>query len=331
MNDEKQDILATDFEGGIIGSALNRIDGPEPDVGREWEALRRGMNRRKRVWTVAWHTAAVAAACGLLFLMIRNLQPSGYGVDSLPPLSSVTVKPARIYTPASDGSVVTIGRETAATEETAEGPNEVVELKTPVGKDLHATLSDGTKVWLNSGSTLKLYKYFSKHERRVRLAGEAYFDVRHNAGRPFVVETDYFTVNDLGTSFNVKAYSKSEAVVALVEGKVAVSVGGSPVELKPGQQAAVSNGEMKVAATDTYPLTQRKDGLFYFHDAPLKDIMAEIGRWYGRSVAFENADNMNLKLHFVDERTKSLDEIVADLNTIDGVQAFVGIDDITVR
>lgn len=329
MDKEEQDILASDFERSIINSALNRIEGTEPDVEREWKALRKGLRRRKNVWTKVWHTAAIVAACSLLFIMIRNLKPISNG--TLPPLSSVSVKPAHIYTPANDGSVVTIGNEAATTAKSESEPNEMVELKTPVGKDLHATLSDGTTVWLNTGSTLRLYKYFSEKERRVRLSGEAYFNVQHNAERPFIVETDYFTVNDIGTAFNVKAYSKSEAWVALVEGKVTVQTSGNPIELSPGQQASITKGEIKVTATDIYPLTKRKEGLFYFHDAPLRDIMVEIGRWYGRSVVFENADNMNLRIHFVDDRKKSLDEIISDLNAIDGVQAFVGTDDITVR
>lgn len=331
MSNEKQDILATDFESSIINSALNRIDGPEPDVEREWEALERRLHRRRRVWTAAWRVAAVAAACGLLIVMLRTTKQATTG-GGMPALSETTVEPAHVYTPDTDGHVVAVGSDdTAPQGVTQQLPNELVELKTPVGEDLHATLSDGTKVWLNSGSTMRLYKYFSDKERRVRLSGEAYFEVQHNAVRPFVVETDYFTVNDLGTSFNVKAYSKSEASVALVDGKVAVQVAGEPVELKPGQVAAVRNGTIAVAAVDTYPLTQRKEGLFYFNEATLKDVMTEIGRWYGRSVAIENAENMNMRIHFVDERSRSLQDIVNDLNNIDGVQVFLGTDDIIVR
>ncbi len=332
MSNEEQDILATSFESSVINSALNRIDGPEPDVEREWEALERRLHRGRRVWAVAWRVAAMAAACGLLIVMMRTTRHDATTVSDMPALSETAVEPARIYTPDTDGRVVEVGSDDAAQQGVAQQlPNELVELKTPVGEDLHATLSDGTKVWLNSGSTMRLYKYFSDKERRVRLSGEAYFEVRHNADRPFIVETDYFTVNDLGTSFNVKAYSKSEAAVALVDGKVAVQTAGDPVELKPGQVAAVKNGAIAVSAVDTYPLTQRKDGLFYFNEATLKDVMTEIARWYGRSVAFENGENINMRIHFVDERSLSLKDIVNDLNNIDGVQVFLGADDIIVR
>lgn len=332
MSKEIEEIEFSDYEAGIVKSALDRIDTAVPDVDTEWETLRQGLRRRPRVWHIAWRAVAAVAACALLVVTVRNIYTVNTNSDDkLPPLAELANKPAYVYTPSVDGRVVSVGQQSDATQETGEEINEIVELETPVGKDLTATLSDGTKVWLNSGSSLRLYKYFSKSERRVLLRGEAYFEVRHNAARPFVVQTDYFTVNDIGTSFNVRAYSKSEASVALVDGKVDVQVADSRVEMSPGHIAKIKNGNVNIHETDTYPFTQRKNGVFYFSNSTLREIMAEIGRWYGRSVAFENSENMNVSLHFVDERSKSLEQIVSDLNNIDGVQVFLGDDDIIVR
>lgn len=328
---DNEDLKLTETERSIIGSALNRIGTTAPDANAEWHTFSKKFrhDKRTRVWSVIWRAAAGVAACSLFLLTINNFRSVNKD-NTLPSLSETTIAPSHIYTPSTDGSIVSVKNDRSIEQEVVR-ENEIIEFKTPIGKDLHATLSDGTKVWLNSGSSIKLYKYFTKNERRVRLSGEAYFEVQHNVHRPFVVETDFFTVNDIGTEFNINAYSKSTASVALVSGKVDIATNSSHIVLCPGQLAKVSGEDIRVSDVDTYPLTQRKKGLFYFHNATLKDIMAEIGRWYGKSVAFENSDNMNLRLHFVDERSKSLEQIVTDLNSLDGVQIFIGDDDITVR
>lgn len=331
MNDENAHIDSLKDECSIIKSALDRIDSPEPDVDEELKALRHRITHTGNGLRLAKGIAAAIAAIALLLFMIKGIQQVGKYNDKEISLSDSTAHPTRVYTPSSDSNVVKVGENSADGTETASAANELVELKTPVGKDLHATLSDGTTVWLNSGSSLKLYKAFSKSERRVSLSGEAYFEVRHDSSRPFIVEANGMTVVDLGTAFNVEAYSYGRASVTLVKGKVAVNANNRSIELKPGMAATMDNGEMKIHFTDTYPYTQRKEGLFYFHDATLKTIMLEIGRWYGRNVVFENPDNMNLKIHFVDERGKSLQDIISDLNSIDGVQVFAGANDITVR
>lgn len=332
MSSEEKEIEVSAMERELIVSALNRIDAPEPDVELEWEKLRAATRSRKPAWSTVWRVALSVAACGVLLFAAVGVYFSGKSHEGGQQLAKTTEQPEQVYTPNADGTVVEIDKPTTVAKKIkAALSNDIIELKTPVGQDLRAELSDGTKVWLNSGSSLRLYKYFSRSERRVQLSGEAYFDVVHNADRPFIVETDYFTVTDIGTSFNVKAYGKSDASVALVSGKVAVKTGDNPMELLPGQLAEVRNGEISVHSIDIYPFTQRKDGLFYFHDASLKDIMAEIGRWYGRNVVFESPENMEQRLHFVDERSKSLADIANDLNDIDGVQVFVGKDDIVVR
>ncbi|MCG7859706.1 FecR domain-containing protein, partial [Flavihumibacter sediminis] len=96
-----------------------------------------------------------------------------------------------------------------------------------------------TKVWLNAATSLQFPASFNGKERRVKLTGEAYFEVAQNAAQPFIVETPYQTVEVLGTHFNVNAY-KDEALsrTTLLEGKVKVQSGTSSQVIKPGQQAA---------------------------------------------------------------------------------------------
>lgn len=156
----------------------------------------------------------------------------------------------------------------------------------------------------------------SGHERRVELKGEAYFEVSHDKRHPFIVVTEYLTTKVLGTVFNVRAFSAKDASVVLVDGSVAV---GDRL-LQPGQMASLSRGAIVTADIDTYPFTQRKEGFFYFHDAPLVLIMGEIGRWYNKTVVFEDQNALNVHLHFVAERSLALNEVLSQLDGIDGVK-----------
>ena len=114
-------------------------------------------------------------------------------------------------------------------------------LTTPRGKDYHVTLADGTEVWMNADSRLEFPKQFTGSQRRVKLKGEAYFQVAKNASKPFIVETDFFNTTVLGTTFNLKAYSAKDANIVLVEGSVRVNAKGHEITLKPGQQAILNS------------------------------------------------------------------------------------------
>ena len=209
----------------------------------------------------------------------------------------------------------------------------VVLMTTPRGKDCHLTLSDGTRVWLNADSKLEFPEQFRGARRTVRLSGEAYFEVAKDSRHPFVVETEYLTTTVLGTSFNVRAYTVSDASVTLVEGRVQVASPSvrKPVVLKPGQRLDVVGSRFSMNTVNTYAYTQRKEGFFYFPDDTMRQIMVELGRWYNKAVVFEDASHMNLRLHFVAERTQSLAEIVNSLSEMDGVNIELGSNEIVVK
>jgi len=112
------------------------------------------------------------------------------------------------------------------------------------GEEYQLVLSDGTRVWLNSETSLKFPVQFTHNKREVILEGEAFFEVTKNPNAPFIVKTGQMDVEVLGTSFNVSAY-KDEATVqaTLVEGKVKVSSqygNASEQILKPNEQAVFS-------------------------------------------------------------------------------------------
>lgn len=166
------------------------------------------------------------------------------------------------------------------------------ELVTPYGGGYHLTLSDGTKVWVNSGSTLRFPVEFTDSTREVFLTGEAYFDVTHN-GKPFIVSANEINVRVLGTEFNVSAYSDDKAIATtLVEGKVAIrsSKNEKQAVLTPGLQAVLDkdNSNLQVEEVNTGIYTSWVDGKLEFANENLEIVMKRLARWYNFKYSFQN-------------------------------------------
>ncbi|EDM36015.1 putative anti-sigma factor [Pedobacter sp. BAL39] len=166
-------------------------------------------------------------------------------------------------------------------------------IATPRGGQYQVNLPDGSKVWLNTSSSLKFPVQFSKNERRVVLSGEAYFEVAKNKMKPFVVKTAAEEVEVLGTHFNINAYpDESNQKTTLMEGSVSISFTNPAIKgalLKPGQQAQLNgSAQLKVLDVDTEQAMAWKNGLFMFDGQDLEGIMKQVSRWYDVDVVFEN-------------------------------------------
>ncbi|HMK16866.1 MAG TPA: FecR domain-containing protein [Chitinophagaceae bacterium] len=184
--------------------------------------------------------------------------------------------------------------------------NEFHLLKTPVGGQYSVTLPDGSRVWLNSLSSLKYPVSFSGSERVVELEGEGYFEVVHQSSpglkatpseggqekTPFVVKVNGMRVEVLGTHFNINAYKDEPSVnTTLLEGRVRVGKSGSPEELvlKPGEQTRLmENGELKIENNvDINEVVAWKNGMFQFKDAPIENVMRQVARWYDVEIVYD--------------------------------------------
>jgi len=163
-------------------------------------------------------------------------------------------------------------------------------IETPKGGQYQVVLPDGSKIWLNAYSSLRLPLNFSEGtERRVELKGEAYFEVSHQPTRPFTVVSGQHAVQVLGTHFNVKAYAdEADIKTSLLEGKVRVTAGTHSVTLAPGQQSRLVAENITVVEVDTREAVAWKDGYFRFDEERLEDIMRSVARWYDVDVVFEN-------------------------------------------
>lgn len=165
-------------------------------------------------------------------------------------------------------------------------------ISVPRGGQYTITLSDGTKVWLNSESSLKYPASFNGATRQIELTGEGYFEVAKDATKPFIVSTTSKNgtnqkVTVLGTYFNINAYEdEGKIYTTLVEGSVKIEVNGMTKILKPGEKA-VSAKEIEVVTADVNETIAWKEGKFVFHDATIQSIGEQIKRWYDVDVEYQ--------------------------------------------
>ncbi len=178
----------------------------------------------------------------------------------------------------------------ASTPRDEEGEMLYNQVETPHGGQYRLRLPDGTKVWLNAGSSIKFpVDFSSEKDRVVLLTGEAYFEVAKDELHPFKVEADHQLVEVLGTRFNMNTFrDQSGGQTTLLDGAIKVSSTKKVVILKPGQTVAVYNG-MEVSDADSAVSVAWVSGYFRFNDEKLESVMQKIGRWYDVEVIYRDA------------------------------------------
>lgn len=162
----------------------------------------------------------------------------------------------------------------------------------PSGQRVNLTLPDGTSVWLNARTTLQYPLSFAKNKRKVKLNGEAYFEVSKNKNHPFIVETEKYNVEVFGTTFNIEAYSQVDKFeTSLITGKVKLTNTTNPaetVELYPKTKAFLKSGKLVVDSITDYNTYLWKDGLICFRNKPFIEIMYELTKYYGINIQVKN-------------------------------------------
>ena len=199
------------------------------------------------------------------------------------------------------------------------------ELIIPKGGEYQVVLADGTKVWLNSASRLIYPQSFMGKERRVVLSGEAFFDVAHDAERPFIVETSRMNVKVLGTRFNVNDYDDNEEVsTTLVNGSVEIFSGGQQAfRLVPGEQAYGKENELEKREVNVRLYTSWIDGKFLFNNAELEEIAKQISRWYDVEIFFSSENVKKVRFTGAIVKFKPLDDLVRMIESTSQVRFSV--------
>ena len=216
-----------------------------------------------------------------------------------------------------DGAGVLVNDTTHMKQTVAEGSfNQMI---VPHGKRSFIQLSDGTKVWINSGSRLVFLPVFKGNKREVFLEGEAYFEVAKDSKKPFYVRTDAYNVKVYGTRFDVQAYKlDNEYNTILLEGKVSVEMKQGTANFKehillPNQKASltVQKGDLmitEVANIDNY--TAWKDGYLIFKNEPFPELLKRVSRYYNISIVPNNQASIKMlsgKLDLKDNPERVLD------------------------
>lgn len=193
-------------------------------------------------------------------------------------------------------------------------------IQTTNGEMITLTLADGTEVKLNSNSKLTYPHQFRGKERIIHLSGEAFFKVKHDSNRPFIVDAGGILTKDLGTSFNIKAYSCQDCKVTLVEGKVAVLTkeqDAKPVILSPGQQfSMIPDAPAKIKSVDTEETTAWADGVLYYHDQTLEHIIADLSAHYHLTTDFRNQQAKDKHLDLSIDKKGSAADAITLLNDL---------------
>lgn len=333
-----------------------------PDVDEEYERFLSRRNAKENIghaevvdiasrsprYFRRWIFAAAAAVIGLLLVFTFWKQPSGSLLAEKDSQSSLSEEneitknedgTTTILKRTEDDQQITLqaGSKTMTVKDgdsnyesvlaqLTKDQKETVIIRIPRGKVHCTNLSDGTKVWLNADSKL-LYpvSFNGSKERRVRLEGEAYFQVAKDADHPFIVEVGESFVKVLGTEFNINTRSgeqSKESEITLITGSISLNpTNGKDIILKPGQQALLDaqSSLLSIADVSVDPYVYWKNGSFYFDDADIGSILKEIGRWYNLTIKLGNDDVLKYKFHFIADRNDSIEQIVDLLNQMDKI------------
>ena len=194
-------------------------------------------------------------------------------------------------------------------------------LTAPVHGYIQVSLYDGTKVWLNAGSSLKYPNRFKSNKREVYLSGEAFFEVTKDSLRPFRVNTTVGCIDVLGTSFNVNAFDQECCITTLVSGSVKMKSNCmDSVVIYPGQQVILhADGLMNVHSVDVRYYMAWRNNLFAFEDCSLSEIMKTLEEWYKVRIVFENLELTRLRYTTMIKKYDNLDSV---LNVLAGVEEF---------
>lgn len=172
-------------------------------------------------------------------------------------------------------------------------------LEVPRGGEFKIMLEDSTVVWLNADTRLFYPETFAAGERRVKISGEAYFEVRNDPSRPFYVESEGQEVRVYGTRFNIRAYADDSATYTTLEsGSIAITPGresSSEMFMRPGSQAILDRRDvsLEIKSVNSDIVTSWRNGYFVFENQTLLNIMRDLSRWYNFDFEIESEELEN--------------------------------------
>ena len=314
----------SDKERFIIQVAVNRSAENHFDRQKGWKRVKRCTNngyiiRRRHSW-LAICVSALCLLSGSGYLFIRHFavyppaispSPEIYKADGIPvltlengeqiflnPNQSPLIRPqtaANLQLDSIVQSIRYLPTETPGYDSTLSYHS----LEIPKGGEYRLQLADGSRIWLNSESSLRYPVKFGLHRREIFLSGEIYLEVVPDTQRPFIVHTANRTIKVLGTRFNVRNYpTDSLWSTTLVEGKIQIGHNDTTYILKPGEQYTASRqeGRPQISSVNPALYTSWISGKIIFHNERLEEIIRQLQRWYDFEVFY--TDPQLKGLHF---------------------------------
>lgn len=326
-----QRVLSVDKTAGEEGAGVEGDSFPERR-GPERRGLSRSIHYSMRRWSVAAILLLLIGGGAVLFLRRREVKRE----------VTVAAKPATPILPGVNKAILTLSNgqqivlnsihkgtigqqgniqvikldsgQLAYTSPTAGSPADHLArepiyntITTPRGGQYQVILADGTKVWLNAETSLRFPTAFMGKDREVELTGEAFFEVKTDKDKPFLVRAGRTETRVLGTSFNIMAYSDEGAVkTTLLDGAVRMALGGRSAVLKPGEQGQYDDGRrsegkgsegktsdgkgiIATRSVNTRAVVAWKDGYYFFDRTPVQSVMRQIARWYDVTIVYQGA------------------------------------------
>ncbi|WP_439184633.1 FecR family protein [Carboxylicivirga taeanensis] len=338
VSDERQSLLKSLEDEDLVKNDLHMWN--QFDEEKVWVEITEKINNRsgvRRIFSLLSRIAAIfiiaLLAGSVVYLSLREQSADELVVN-------------QTYEPGTSGAVLNIaGMEPIVLNDTTnaeiDSDNEVIatvkngmlaclaegnvksvpiEIIVPQYSDYHFVLSDGSEIWLNAGSKARFEQPFSVESRNIYIEGEAFFNVTHRPDQPFVVDiAGRNSIEVLGTSFNVKAYTdEAEEQAVLVDGSIRwTSTTGEVHLLEPGQLLSFSESAnaAQVRDVDVYPYVSWKDGRFVFDGNSLTEIISVLNRWYGVSILCVDEEIGELHFSMDVNKQQQLDEILDIIET----------------
>jgi len=218
-------------------------------------------------------------------------------------------------------------------------PETFTEIKSLNGEKKEVTLKDGTTVFLNSGSSVLISSRFDKTKREVRLSGEAFFQVHHNASKPFIIQSGKLRTTVLGTSFDIKAYPEDEHVkVSVATGRVKVEKPDAAAKSSLYAKALTHNQALVydkvkdshlVTTVNVDSISAWRTNHLNFDNASYEEIARMLSRWYNLDVTLNPGvhDTKRYTLSFYNERPDKVLNVLSALTgmayTINGRKVMI--------
>lgn len=335
---EEQELINNLHQDGLINDALEFLNSLKVD--NSWELLKKKLSIKEKhsipLWKKAFkYAATIIVVIGCSFFLINKFKVNNNDLKISSDAIELILESGDkkiLYTNGeskiveNNGEVIGSQKGNIINYDSKTTSKKLVynELRVPYGKTFNIFLSDGTKVFLNAGTTLKYPVNFIKGKNReVFLEGEAYFEVSKDEMHPFIVNANEMNIKVLGTKFNVSSYNDdSEINTVLVEGSVSLSSDSKPNDaslLKPGYKGSLDKSQSKISfkKVDTRIYTEWMHGDVIFRNSTFKEITKKLERNY--NVIIENKYNeLSLKRFNAsfNKNIETIDDIMTSIGEI---------------